>query len=92
VYVENQIHERVEQIVDDVQEALMRLCETAPLGSARRVIMQHGDSMMNVYQLRLLISEIEDLTEELRLPIVIRLRDAADHAIKLRGYLYFVGD
>jgi hypothetical protein len=92
MYVENQLHERVEQLFDDLQETFMKSCENAPRGSIRRGIDRHGDTMLNCYQLHLLIDELEHLSADSTSEAVRRISEAAGRAIRLRGYLYFVGD
>jgi hypothetical protein len=92
IYVENQVHKRVEQILDDSQESIMRLCEAGPDASVRRAISRHGDTMLNIYQLRRLITELEDERGGPNDEVVVKLMEAADWAIRARGYLYFVGD
>ena len=92
VYTENQIHERIDQLLDDKDETLMHACESGPPGSVRRSISRHGDTMLNIYQLRLLIEELQALPRDLSSRTVMRLEEAAQTAIRRRGYLYFVGD
>ncbi|ROQ23618.1 hypothetical protein EDD98_7568 [Streptomyces sp. PanSC19] len=48
--------------------------------------------MLNGYQLHLLIDELERLPADSRTETMRRIIEAARHAIRLRGYLYFVGD
>lgn len=91
-YVENQMHERTEQLLDDAQETLMNLCETAPEGTIRTSISKHGDTMLNVYQLRRLIDELAEIQDDQYKEVAAKLSEAAERAIRLRGYLYFVGD
>lgn len=92
VYVENQLHERVEQLFDDLQETFMKLCESAPERSIRRGVDRYGDTMLNGYQLRLLIDELEHVPDESMTEAMRSVAEAAARAICLRGYLYFVGD
>jgi hypothetical protein len=92
IYIENQIHERVDQLLDDKDETLMRACESGPSGSIRKAISRYGDTMLNIYQLRLLIDELQALPQDLSSHTVKRLEEAAHVAIRSRGYLYFVGD
>lgn len=92
IYVENQLHERVEQLFDDPQETFMKSCENAPVGSVRRGVDRHGDTMFNCYQLNILIGELEDLSADSTTGAVNRITEAARRAIHLHGYLYFVGD
>jgi pilus assembly protein TadC len=92
LYVENQVHKRVEQILDDPQESIMRLCESGHESSVRRAVSRYGDTMLNIYQLRRLISELEDERGGTNAEVAARLAEAAERAIRARGYLYFVGD
>ncbi|MBY8885750.1 hypothetical protein K7472_12935 [Streptomyces sp. PTM05] len=92
VYTENQIHKRIDQLLDDEDETLMRACESGPPGSVRKSISRYGDTMLNIYQLRMLIDELRALPEGLSSSTVKRLEEAAHAAIRSRGYLYFVGD
>jgi hypothetical protein len=92
VYVENLLHERIGEIFDDPQGTIARLCDEAPPRSVRGAVSPHGDTMFNVYQLRLLKEELAELPEGPASELVAALAQAAERAIRARGYLYFVGD
>jgi hypothetical protein len=96
VWVQNINHERVRSFSDDAG-VLGNLAEQAKAKrSAMGAIYRHGDAMLNAPQLRWLVEEIDEF-EAVRLTAAERhmceaLREAASEAIRLRGYLYFMGD
>ncbi|MCP2163560.1 hypothetical protein [Goodfellowiella coeruleoviolacea] len=92
VFVQNQIHDEVHQLHDDLDESFMRLCEAGPRASVRRGIVRHGDTVLNPFQLTILIEEITALPPDAVNGTITRILDAAEHAIRLRGYLFFSGD
>ena len=92
VYLENQIHERIGRVYDDADESFMRACELAPVGSVMRSVIRHGDTMLNVYQLRIFEAELQGLPGGEITDAISGVMDAATAAIRRRGYLYFVGD
>ena len=62
----------------DPPPLLLRMCEAGPSGSVRRFISRYGDTMLNIFQLRLLINEIESLPVELVTPTVKKVQEAAE--------------
>lgn len=92
LYIENQIHQRTEQILDDPQETIMSLCESSPKGSVLYSISRYGHTMLNIIQMRQLIDELANVKDDKYREAATKLSEAAERAIRLRGYLYFVGD
>lgn len=92
IYVENLIHQRTEQVKEDPPESIMRLCEAAPMQSVLGSIARYGDTMLNVIQMRRLIEELSEVKDPEYQAPAAKLSEAAERAIRLRGYLYFVGD
>lgn len=92
VRVENQIHEEMDRLYDDRDESFISICESGPVASVRRGIVRHGDIMLNRFQLQVLIDEIGDLPTEAVTDGVSGIVVAAERAIRLRSYLYFLGD
>lgn len=91
-YIEDQIHQRAELVKDDAQGSIMSLCQTGPEDSVRRSIIKHGDTMLNMYQMRRLTDELSGLRDGEHGAAAAKLSEAAERAIRLRGYLYFEGD
>ncbi|MFD2421862.1 hypothetical protein [Amycolatopsis pigmentata] len=92
IRIENQNHDEVERVVDDVEGSFARICQSAPETSMRRGILPWLDTMLNPYQLGVLVRELESLPGDQTTAAVSRVIDAAERAIRLRGYLYFIGD
>lgn len=92
IRVENQIHQEVRRLYDDVDESFIRACEAGPVGSTRRGIIRYLHTMLNPFQLGVLIDELEALPADMATDTVSDVVAAAREAIKLRGYLYFIGD
>jgi hypothetical protein len=92
IRVENQIHQEVDRIYDDVEDSFAKICLSAPECSVRRGITPVLDTMLNPYQLGILVKELESLPDNRTTEVVARVTDAAQRAIRLQGYLYFLGD
>ncbi|MFI0741428.1 hypothetical protein ACH4PU_25615 [Streptomyces sp. NPDC021100] len=92
VFIENQLHERVGEVLDDPDESFMRVCEAGPRRSVRHAVDRHGDTMLNAFQLALLLEELRELPADLRTETVRAVEEAAEVAIRRHGYLFFSGD
>lgn len=92
VRIENQNHEEVERVFDDAEGSFAKICQFAPESSVRRGILPWLDTMLNAYQLGVLVRELESLPGDQATAAISRVIDAAERAIRLRGYLYFIGD
>jgi len=96
VFVENMNHDRVRWYQDEGGG----LAELVGLGKASRsalaAVYRHGDAMLNTPQLWWLLDEVEGFGAD-EIPRHVRtareaLVEAANEAIRLRGYLFFSGD
>ncbi len=92
VFIENQLHERIGEVLDDRDESFMRACESGPRRSVRHAVGRHGDTMFNTFQLMLLLEELRELPPGLRTETVRAVEEAAESAIRKQGYLFFSGD
>jgi hypothetical protein len=92
IYIENRIHERVGSHFDSVEDEIMKVCTRSPRGSVFRDVMPHGDTMLNVSQLRRAISEISGDPGNMPGTTARILQPLAERALSINGYLYFVGD
>ncbi|MFJ1458190.1 hypothetical protein [Nocardia sp. N2S4-5] len=66
----------------------------ARLGSMLRGIHQYADTMFNSYQLTFFMDELASMVpkNEVDAKMIAALRDAAQRAIDMYGYLWFSGD
>jgi hypothetical protein len=60
-------------------------------------IIPYGDTMLNEFQLRRLLPELEevliaDKLSAAEVAVIERVRNAAKEAVRARGYLYVMGD
>ncbi|MFD7169116.1 hypothetical protein [Streptomyces violascens] len=92
IYVKNFAHHELEQFGDDRDESFRKLCEDSPLDSLRRGVHRNAHTLFNSIQLRRFVEELESLPVEEQTPIVNKVLDAAQLAIRNSGYLLFVGD
>ncbi|QBS40798.1 hypothetical protein [Nocardia sp. CS682] len=94
VFIQNQIHERVAEVAGYASHTLDEVISQAPMGSLTRGINKHADTMFNTTQLNSFIDEISALTprNDNERELFTVLRDAAETAIRQRGYLWFSGD
>ncbi|MCP2316519.1 hypothetical protein APR12_001856 [Nocardia amikacinitolerans] len=78
----------------DVDETLFRLCAAQPETSLLRGIYPYGDTMFNRYQLGLILDQIEgiEVRTDAERQAVDLLRRAASIALRVNGYLLFIGD
>ncbi|WP_406281211.1 hypothetical protein OH799_16435 [Nocardia sp. NBC_00881] len=94
VFIQNQIHEQVAEVAGYASQTLDEVISQASIGSLTRGINKHADTMFNTTQLNSFIDEIASLTPEndSERELFTVLRDAAESAIRQRGYLWFSGD
>jgi hypothetical protein len=94
IKIQDQNHRDLGAFGDDPAETLAHLCAKAPREYLLRGIHPHADTMFNPYQLGIIIEEIDatNVEQPAERRALERLREAADMAIRKRGYLYFVGD
>ncbi len=92
VFIENQLHERIGEVLDDRDESFMRACESGHRRSLLFAVDRHGDTMFNPFQLTLFLKELRELPAEARTDTVRAVERAAESAIRERGYLFFSGD
>jgi hypothetical protein len=91
--IEKQNHEPVRRITQGF-ELLAEFSIHLPDACLLRGIHPYGDTIFNMVQLRLLINEVDELVkrEEDHTAMLSLIKDAADQAIAVRGYLRFIGD
>lgn len=92
VRIENQVHEQISVVHDDLDESFMRFCESGDRTSVRRGIGRHGHTMLNSFQLKILLEEFDTLPHSAKLPVLREVAEGAYLAIRCRGYLWFSGD
>ncbi len=94
IYIENQIHERIERITGQAPETLTEYVLKAPIGSMIRGIHKYADTMFNSYQLTFLLDELGTMSphDEQEQEMIDTLKTAAEQAIRRNGYLWFSGD
>ncbi|KAA8887982.1 hypothetical protein F3087_12930 [Nocardia colli] len=94
VFIQNQIHEKIAEVAGYASNTLDDVISQAPAGSLTRGINRHADTMFNTTQLNLFIDEIASFVpgNDSERELFKVLRDAAESAIRQRGYLWFSGD
>ncbi|MGW5311732.1 hypothetical protein [Nocardia thailandica] len=94
VIVRNQVHKQLDVLAGSALESLGDVVSNAPSGSLLWGIHKHADTMFNAKQLDALIDEIAALTprDDLERELFAMLSEAAELAIRQRGYLWFSGD
>ncbi|WP_329468499.1 hypothetical protein [Streptomyces sp. NBC_01431] len=93
IYTKNFAHADVApSFSDDRDESFRNLREGAPWNSLRRGVHANAHTLFNAIQLRRLVEELEALPEHEQVPIVHKVLDAAQLAIRNSGYVLFVGD
>lgn len=90
--LQNQLHENVHSFADDSQGTVMRLADARDYSSMLGSISPHGDTIFNSYQLQKLILELAEAFEVSPQPVLKELAAASEQAIRLRGYILFMGD
>ncbi|GLF94988.1 hypothetical protein [Streptomyces yaizuensis] len=88
----NRGREVVETLCDDAEDSFRAMCRRAPEHSLRYGITPYDHTMFNTPQLVRLVAELEELPDEEKTPVVRQVIDQAHQAIRLSGYLYFIGD
>jgi hypothetical protein len=91
IYAQAVGHQRLRMVADDRDASFVRLCLSAPLGSIRRGVMPHGDTMFNSWQTERLIEELEALPAG-RPAVIDEILEVAWLALKKAGYVYIIGD
>jgi hypothetical protein len=96
--IETVAHSKIRQFTDDSAETFASVCrrhlaDTHMLAS----IIPYGDTMLNEFQLRRLLPELEevliaDKLSAAEVAVIERVRNAAKEAVRARGYLYVMGD
>ncbi|GGN84375.1 hypothetical protein [Nocardia rhizosphaerihabitans] len=94
VIIQNQVHKQMEVLTGSALESLSSVVSTAPSGSLLWGIHKHADTMFNAKQLDALIEEIAALSprNDLERELFAILSNAAEFAIRQRGYIWFSGD
>jgi hypothetical protein len=92
IYIENRHHERVDSFFDNADNDIMKACAGSPQGAVFRGVMQHGDTMLNVNQLRRAIGEVAETSDFMPKAAAQVLRSLTEKALSINGYLYFVDD
>ncbi len=94
ITVRNQVHADISHYTEDPVGVLTSLREKAPDRSVLACIMPHADTMLNEYQLNLLIDEIDGAPQgsDSEQKVLQDLREACLSALRHRGYLWFSGD
>lgn len=94
VFIQNQIHEKIAEVAGYASNTLDDVIAQAPTGSLTRGINRHADTMFNTTQLNFFIDEIASFVpgNDSERELFTVLRDAAESAIRQRGYLWFSGD
>ncbi|MFE9578467.1 hypothetical protein ACFYO1_18900 [Nocardia sp. NPDC006044] len=94
VFIQNQIREKVAEVGGYASDTLGDVILQAPAGSLTRGINRHADTMFNTTQLNFFIEEISSFVpgDDSERELFTVLREAAESAIRRRGYLWFSGD
>ncbi|MCP2290972.1 hypothetical protein [Nocardia amikacinitolerans] len=94
IVVQDINHAEEHRFGDDADETLFRLCAAQPEASLLRGICPYGDTMFNRYQLGLILDQIEgiEVRTDAERQAVDLLRRAASIALRVNGYLLFIGD
>jgi hypothetical protein len=94
IIIQNQVHGRIETITGRPSDTLEKMIWDAPQGSMMWAIHGHADTMFNTTQLNALLDEIAGLSpkDDSERELFTVLRNAAETAIRQRGYLWFSGD
>lgn len=87
-------HAEEHRFGDGADETLFRLCAAQPETSLLRGIYAYGETMFNRYQLGLILDQIEgiEVRTDAERQAVDLLRRAASIALRVNGYLLFIGD
>lgn len=94
VVIQNMNHKEVESISGPLAQWLTDNVLEDRLGSMLRGIHQYADTMFNSYQLTFFMDELAGMVpkNEVDAKMIAALRDAAQRAIDMYGYLWFSGD
>ena len=94
VYIQNQVHEKLNMVDEISSRGLVDLIEKMPKGALLEGIHYYADTMFNSYQLEFFLSELSAITpeNEQEASVIAALRSAAEVAIRRNGYLWFSGD
>ncbi|MFG3614685.1 hypothetical protein [Nocardia sp. NPDC047654] len=94
IVIQNQVHQKIETITGRPSETLEKMIWDAPTGSMMWAIHGHADTMFNTTQLNVFLDEIAALSprDDSEKELFSVLRNAAETAIRQRGYLWFSGD
>ncbi|MFE4873459.1 hypothetical protein [Streptomyces sp. NPDC056682] len=93
IYTKNFTHTAIApSFSDDRDESFRNLCEGTPWNSLPRGAHANVHTLFNAIQFRRLVEELEAPPEHEQLPIIHKVLDAAQLAIRNSGSLLLVGD
>ncbi|MBF6171440.1 hypothetical protein [Nocardia blacklockiae] len=94
VIIQGLNHKEIESISGPLAQWLTDNVLEAPLGSMLRGVHQYADTMFNSYQLTFFSDELAGMVpkSDHDAEMIAALRDAAQRAIDVHGYLWFSGD
>lgn len=99
VFLEDMNHQRLRSFQDDGSGSLRAIGDRAKAirSGMLTAVHPHGDGMLNVPQLNILIDEIAELLKvrgltEGEREMCAQLAGAAHETVRRRGYLFFEGD
>ncbi|MEV0356859.1 hypothetical protein AB0H71_12425 [Nocardia sp. NPDC050697] len=94
IFVQDMVHGTVHRVDGPAGDTLSESVLQAPVGSMLRGIHQYADTMFNSYQLRFFLDELAATApaDDAQREMITTLRDVAEQAIRINGYLWFSGD